>query len=470
MSRCTGLAAAFLALLMFHLMDVPRIAAESPTDDPTEVPQYEYYIVSGLRDVPGLPLGDLRISDGWHDYDQALDFGMPAGVVDRAVYADIRYVSGDELTARLRRPVGTYCTGLFVDLVVGATTGNGASNEGQVVATVTYLHMQPVVAAGRQWPLRLNRAAEEIGKTLYSEPHADCKFRGPHLHQGVFLGKDSPVRIWHDTTIEDRNTPPYTAALAREYDPDEWVLWRCIAPSRPLWKLSTGTLDSAGSPPSTFVVTRNCHILTIAVQGDGRVTTDPPANPANGGAYHDGNATIRTKSPLGTAQSYPSVTLSATPKTGQQFVRWEGTGIIGTTATQNPASVTMTQDWTLTAVFEPLPAVTVKAVTAKVTAGTDAKFTLTRTGSTAAALPVTVEVTGAAVSGTAPTSVTIPKDAEEATLTVATLANSAEGAQVTAKVGTGTGYVTKYAHLTKDSIPSGLLLPREDRSATRSWR
>ena len=110
-----------------------------------------------------------------------------------------------------------------------------------------------------------------------------------------------------------------------------------------------------------------------------------------------------------------------------------------------PGRVPARSGWIRTGRFapssNPLPTVTIEAAPAKVPAGTDAKFTLTRTGSTAAALPVTVEVTGAAVSGTPPTSVTIPKDADEATFTVATLANSAEGEQVTAKVGAGTGYV-----------------------------
>ena len=91
-----------------------------------------------------------------------------------------------------------------------------------------------------------------------------------------------------------------------------------------------------------------------------------------------------------------------------------------------------------------LPVVSVAASTTPVTEGTAAAFTLARTGSTDAALTVEVSVaeTGAAVSGTPPTSMTFAAGSASATLIVATEDDevSEDASTVTATVSSGTGY------------------------------
>ena len=91
-----------------------------------------------------------------------------------------------------------------------------------------------------------------------------------------------------------------------------------------------------------------------------------------------------------------------------------------------------------------LPVVSVAASTTPVTEGTAAVFTLTRTGATDAALTVDVSVTetGAAVSGTSPTSVTLAAGSDRATLSVATEDDEVaeDASTVTATVSSGTGY------------------------------
>ena len=90
------------------------------------------------------------------------------------------------------------------------------------------------------------------------------------------------------------------------------------------------------------------------------------------------------------------------------------------------------------------PDVTIAAVTASVTEGTNASFTVTRTGATTAALAVTVSVTqrGTFIDGPAPTSVRIDVNAASATLSVATDDDEDDepNGSVTATVTDGTAY------------------------------
>ncbi len=89
--------------------------------------------------------------------------------------------------------------------------------------------------------------------------------------------------------------------------------------------------------------------------------------------------------------------------------------------------------------------VTIERDAASVTEGTDATFTLTRSGKTDVALTVAVSVTetGDFISGTAPTTATFLADDTTATLTVATEGDSVDEANgsVTATLEAGTGYV-----------------------------
>ena len=91
-----------------------------------------------------------------------------------------------------------------------------------------------------------------------------------------------------------------------------------------------------------------------------------------------------------------------------------------------------------------LPVVSIAPSTTPVAEGTAASFTLAHTGATDAALTVAVAVseTGAAVSGTAPTSVTFAAESSTATLSVATEDDEVaeDASTLTATVSSGTGY------------------------------
>ena len=91
-----------------------------------------------------------------------------------------------------------------------------------------------------------------------------------------------------------------------------------------------------------------------------------------------------------------------------------------------------------------LPVVSIAALTTRVIEGIEASFTLSRTGSTDAALTVAVAVseTGAAVSGTTPTSVTFAAESSTAILSVATEDDEVaeDASTLTATVSSGTGY------------------------------
>ena len=91
-----------------------------------------------------------------------------------------------------------------------------------------------------------------------------------------------------------------------------------------------------------------------------------------------------------------------------------------------------------------LSAVSIAPAATPVSEGTAAAFTLSRTGATEAALTVAVAVseTGAAVSGTTPTSVTFAAESSTATLRVATEDDEVaeDASTLTARVSSGTGY------------------------------
>ncbi len=86
---------------------------------------------------------------------------------------------------------------------------------------------------------------------------------------------------------------------------------------------ATITMDSDDAAIAVFV---RLNVLSVSVQGDGVVTLDPP-----GGAYDAGTV----------------VTLIANPSPGQVFSHWEQ----ALTGSANPATVTMSSDKVVTAVF-----------------------------------------------------------------------------------------------------------------------
>ena len=118
-----------------------------------------------------------------------------------------------------------------------------------------------------------------------------------------------------------------------------------------------------------------------------------------------------------------------------------------------------------TAPVAALPAeISIAAVSAPVTEGADAAFTLTRSGDAAAALTVAVTVTeaGAVLSGTAPSAVTFPAHAAEAQLRVPTLDDEAAeaDARVMAAVVSGAGY-----RVAADAGTAGIDVLDNDRTA-----
>ena len=113
-----------------------------------------------------------------------------------------------------------------------------------------------------------------------------------------------------------------------------------------------------------------------------------------------------------------------------------------------------------------LPVVTIAEGTSPVTEGTAATFTLSRTGATTAALPVTVAVSesGAMISGTAPTSVTFAVGDATKTLSVPTATDSTDenNSVITATVSAGTGYTAGTGSFGSAEAGSAEVVVRDD--------
>ena len=181
------------------------------------------------------------------------------------------------------------------------------------------------------------------------------------------------------------------------------------------------------------------------------VTLDPPATETVTVDY----ATSPGSAKAGTDYVHVTGTLTFAPGAGVQPIRVvivddsvEDSGQTFKLVLSNASNATIADAEGLGKIFNSDPnaqEVSIAAETSPVTEGTEAVFTLSRTGaSTEEALTVTVEVTesGAMLAGTAPTEVTFAADAATATLTVATADDEAAEAAsaVTVTVVAGDGY------------------------------
>ena len=154
--------------------------------------------------------------------------------------------------------------------------------------------------------------------------------------------EEIPVQTYTLTiNIEGQGTTD-PAAGTHEFDDGESVTITATPASG--WEFIRWEGDATGASPSTSVTMDDdmtvtavfeelpppTYTLTIVVDGDG--TTDPAAGTHG---YHEGT----------------TVTITATPATGWEFIRWEGDA----TGTSPSTSVTMDADMTVTAVFEEIP-------------------------------------------------------------------------------------------------------------------
>jgi hypothetical protein len=159
-------------------------------------------------------------------------------------------------------------------------------------------------------------------------------------------------------------------------------------------------------------------------------TTD---SPSNGGTTSGG----------GIANCGQRVTVTATPASGYAFTSWTEGGTVVSTAASYVFTVTGNQ--TLVAQFSPIVSVVATTPTTSHSGSAAGQFTVYRTGPTTAALNVTVQATGTAVSGTdyqgIGTTVTIPIGYSSTTIPVNPYFTTATANQtVILTVQGGTGY------------------------------
>ena len=181
------------------------------------------------------------------------------------------------------------------------------------------------------------------------------------------------------------------------------------------------------------------------------VTLDPPATETVTVDY----STVDGSAEAGTDYTATSGTLTFAPGQAWTAVRVEiiddsvqDSGQTFKLVLSNASNATIADDEGLGKIYNSDPnaqEVSIAAGTSPVTEGTEAEFTLSRTGTaTEEALTVTVEVTesGAMLEGTAPAEVTFAAGAETATLTVASADDEAAEAAsaVTVTVAAGDGY------------------------------
>ena len=181
------------------------------------------------------------------------------------------------------------------------------------------------------------------------------------------------------------------------------------------------------------------------------VTLDPPATETVTVEYYTQGGSAKQ----GTDYVHAQGTLTFTPGQAWTAVRVEiiddsvqDSGQTFKLVLRNASNATIADSEGLGKIFNSDPnaqEVSIAAGTSPVTEGTEAEFTLSRTGTaTEEALTVTVEVTesGAMLEGTAPAEVTFAAGAETATLTVASADDEAAEAAsaVTVTVAAGDGY------------------------------
>ena len=175
----------------------------------------------------------------------------------------------------------------------------------------------------------------------------------------------------------------------------------------------------------------------------------------------------------------PAVTADETVTVGYTVPTGEDAAPLGDAAGNRVAAFAEAQVTNATAA-PALPVVSIAAASTPVTEGTAASFTLTRTGSTAAALTVAVSVgqAGSVLTGTAPTSATFAAEASTTRLAAAT-ANDAvheADARVTATLAGGAGYAVDGGNASAgvdvfddDAAPEGVETVETLWSTTLTW-
>ena len=175
----------------------------------------------------------------------------------------------------------------------------------------------------------------------------------------------------------------------------------------------------------------------------------------------------------------PAVTADETVTVGYTVPTGEDGAPLGDAAGNRVAAFADAQATNETAA-PTLPVVSIAAASSPVTEGTAASFTLTRTGSTAAALTVAVSVSqaGSVLTGTAPTSATFAAEASTTRLAAAT-ANDAvheADARVTATLAGGAGYAVDGGNASAgvdvfddDPAPEGVETVETLWSTTLTW-
>ena len=205
------------------------------------------------------------------------------------------------------------------------------------------------------------------------------------------------------------------------------------------WTASVGNASATEGTDDTidFEVSLNgrddCRTVTVDwTTQDGTATAGEDYIAANGTLTFAPGETTKTVSVTvlddAVGDSGETFTLTLSNALGVEIADAEATGTILNDKADTP----------------PLPVVSIAATATPVTEATAAAYTLARTGSTDAELTVEVSVSenGAAVSGTAPTSVTFAAESSTATLSVATEDDevSEDASTLTATVSSGTGY------------------------------
>ena len=190
---------------------------------------------------------------------------------------------------------------------------------------------------------------------------------------------------------------------------------------------------AVGSGPTTLLWNGQSRLVTSAVAFAARPEFKLTLSTTGSGTIQSSPA--GDKFPAGT-----KVTLTATPAPGWRFDGWSG----DLTGTDNPATITLDRDKSITANFAPLaPSITTQPVSQTVTTGSNVTFTVAASG----APPLTYQwkKNGVAIAGATTDTLSLSNvqlsDAGIYTVTVSNSAGSVESAPATLSVTSPSGLI-----------------------------
>ena len=249
MKKALAFAITFLFTLIGVLTPVILVTdTPSSTAQSSSVAAYEFEVLSGLQDEPGVT-GGLFLTCGWHtggcvgeNYDtnpRSLDMDWSIlSNPDAEVHAVFRHVRSEDsvdIHIAFKTSDSASCTGINAEVYIISPD----ESEKMVIGSIEYLHITDT-ARIIDTSATLSKGITKIrlGKLIDAEPNSNCPFTAPHLHQGDKFGQ----AVLNKSTVFGKGIP-----ARRQFSTN-----LCISTSMWLMKIaSTAPAVTATDTPTT---------------------------------------------------------------------------------------------------------------------------------------------------------------------------------------------------------------------------